>query len=166
MIPTIDVYELARTGGTVDGVVPVSTLPRLLHSLAGTEGQLRYVLIGVQDTRGRPAATLELKGTVTLTCDHCGQAFSFALANSSRFYFVADERELAAIAVDEVEEEPLVGSRRFDLGELIEDEAILALPIAPRHASCQAAIDRAQPATDRPRESPFAVLAELRKSRL
>ena len=77
------------------------------------------------------------------------------------------EQELARIPDDESEDEPLLGSERFDLHELLEDEAILALPISPRHADCAApapaAPDAGAEATGRPH--PFASLASLKSRR-
>jgi uncharacterized protein len=69
--------------------------------------------------------------------------------------------------VDESEDEPLLGSERFDLYELLEDEAILALPISPRHADCAAPAlatpDMGLDADDKPH--PFAALAQLKSRR-
>lgn len=164
MMKQVDVYELARTTRTEEGSVPVRALTRLAAALVDDAGVLVYGLRGFTDERGRPAACLVLDGAVTLTCDHCGKPASFPLGVRSRFYFVADERELDQIAVDEADEEPLVGSRRFDLAALIEDEAILALPISPRHRACQAAVDHT-PRPEVARQSAFAALAVLRKPR-
>jgi len=66
----------------------------------------------------------------------------------------------------------LVGSGRFDVLDLVEDEAIMALPIAPRHSACdlpdahlpagQNAPRSRNGASSPERENPFAVLASLK----
>lgn len=74
------------------------------------------------------------------------------------------EADLADIPVDDAPEEPLVGSAHFDLAALIEDEAILQLPISPRHPDCAAPFP-VEPDADAEEERPhpFAELARLRK---
>ncbi len=84
------------------------------------------------------------------------------LAERREFYFVATEADLAAIAIDDAPEEALLGSTHFDLAGLIEDEAILQLPISPRHARCapRAPAGRGDPAAATGRPQPFAGLRE------
>ena len=158
----VDVFELARTGGDVAGRAALERLARLQPSLADVAGELAYALRGFVDERGRPAAELDFRGTVHLTCDRCGRPLPFALGGSARYYFVRTEDELARIPVDDTPDEPLLGAARFDLLELVEEEAILGLPISPRHADCEAG---AMPAPalpdDAARPHPFAALARL-----
>jgi uncharacterized protein len=163
----VDVFELARTGGGVEGVLPVVQMTRLTPSLVRSEGEFAFEMRGYLDPRGRPAAVLSFRGAALMTCDRCGTAVTCQLAGSARFYFVRTEKELARIPVDESEDEPLLGSERFDLYDLLEDEAILALPISPRHADCSppalAAPESGMDTADRPH--PFASLAQLKSRR-
>lgn len=163
----VDVFELARTQATVRGRLALAGLTRLLASLGGSVGELEYTLQGQVDDRGRPAARLRLRGTVQLVCDRCGGALPFDIDGDSQYYFVRSEQELGRIPVDDSLDEPLLGSTRFDLHELIEDEAILALPISPRHASCQPQAELpAVAAEGNPeRPHPFAALAQLKSRR-
>lgn len=109
------------------GSVAFVDLPRLQSSLAESQGALDFQLRGFVDARGRPAAELEFSGSSHLSCDRCGKPVVHDLAGKAIYYFVRSERELACIPVDESVEEPLLGSSRFDLTELLEDEAILRL---------------------------------------
>jgi uncharacterized protein len=162
----VDVFELARTGGDVEGSAPFERLARLRPSLADVVGELAYALRGFVDDRGRPAAELDFRGTVQLTCDRCGRPLPFTLAGSARYYFVRTEDELARIPVDDTADEPLLGAARFDLLDLVEDEAILGLPISPRHADCEAgAVSAPALADDAARPHPFAALARLKSRR-
>jgi uncharacterized protein len=159
----VDVFELARTGATAAGGVPVKALARLAGALATDSGELRYELRGFRDERHRPAAALTIRGAVSLECDRCGEPASIELDASAQFFFVASEAELNRVPIDESEVEALVGSTQFDLLQLVEDEAILALPLSPRHPACQPARDEGlSEAPARP--SPFAVL-DLLKAR-
>lgn len=163
----LDVFELARMQATVSGRLPVAAMTRLADSLAGSSGELEYTLQGDVDDRGRPAARLSVRGTVQLVCDRCGSAVPFELDCESHYYFVRTEQELSRIPVDDSPDEPLLGSTRFDLYELIEDEAILALPVSPRHDACQPAAELpAATAEGNPeRPHPFAALAQLKSRR-
>jgi len=169
----IDVFERARTGGEAGGTLPIADLRRLLPSLASKEGEVQFRYRGYVDDQGRPAGTLSLAATVQLICDRCAQPVAVPLVSQARYYFVASEAELGRIPVDESDEEPLLGSARFSLLTLIEDDAILALPMSPRHVSCESrpALEPGAAgrkgaegdAEERPR--PFAALAKLKPRR-
>jgi uncharacterized protein len=79
---------------------------------------------------------------------------------------VADEA--TAAAEDDTSEEDLLAlSRSFDLLELVEDEMLMEMPVAPRHEVCpepvkMSAVDADFDAGDAERENPFAVLGRLK----
>ena len=83
------------------------------------------------------------------------------------FRFVPDE-EMAAAQDEQSEEDVLALSRSFDLVELVEDELLMEMPLAPRHEVCpdagQALGGRSRISTTRraPRENPFALLGKLK----
>lgn len=174
----IDVFELARTGQQVEGHRPLANLPRLAPMLAGASADLRFRYRGHLDARRRSAGTLQIEADVPLRCDRCGATLTLPVAVHSSFYFVHSEAELARIPVDDSEDEPLLGNRRFDLDELIEDELILACPISPRHAGCQSDLQTDAETAAAPVEAdadqgtraaearkPFAVLAGFKPRR-
>jgi uncharacterized protein len=160
---TVDVLELAREGGSVEGEVEAAELKRLAPMLASPTGRIRFHLQGRIDEHGRSAANLRIQGLLKLTCDRCGATLEWALDESDGFFFVDDEAQLGALPIAPEGDEPLLASRRFDLQDLVEDQTILALPISPRHPGCE------QPdATDQPGQGtsrPFSVLASLKRGR-
>jgi len=164
---TCDVYELAHQGQLIEGELQVSELPRLAASVATPTGTLKYSITGRLDDRGRPGASLHLNGDLTLECQRCGVPLRFQLQREGAFRFVASEEELNALPLDDDEEaEAVVGGRNTDLVAWIEDEAILSLPLVPRHEDCQPT--RVEPSAEREppdRPNPFAVLAELKGGR-
>lgn len=162
-----DVWELARRGGQVQGELALASSERLAEALFDTAGTLRYRFSGMTDARGRAAATLEIDGQLSARCDRCGAAVDVPIRERATFYFVADERELARLPIDEAPEEALLGSPRFDLTALVEDQAILALPISPRHETCAmpALADEPSAVEKGPAHRPFESLAVLRKRR-
>lgn len=165
-IGTCDVWELARRSGSVHGQLSLKDTPRLVEQLADAAGALHWRLDGLIDELGRPAARLEVQGRVLARCDRCGRTVAVPIHERARFYFVDDEDELGKLPIDESAEEPLLGSRQFDLASLVEEQAILALPISPRHEDCAAPAPAEAPR--RPHgetHRPFAALAALKKPR-
>jgi uncharacterized protein len=156
---TIDVMGLARDGASVEGEIEAAALARLSTMLAAPMGRIRYRLQGRIDERGRSAAVLHLDGLLGLRCDLCGARLEWTLSESDGFFFVDTEDELGALPITADGDEPLLASRRFDVEDLVEEQAILALPISPRHPACEARPREAQDAVSRP----FAALASLKR---
>jgi uncharacterized protein len=85
------------------------------------------------------------------------------------FRFVSDEATAAA-EDDQSEEDLLALSRSFDLPELVEDELLMELPVAPRHDVCpepvkMSAADPDFESASTVREHPFAVLGKLKTTK-
>lgn len=174
----IDVFAMARNHKAWEGQVPLARLARLCTSLTDGPGDragvLQYRCRAGLDGHGRPSLNLVLAAVLPLRCDRCAQKLDLPLAADRDFFFVATEAELAAIPVDDAPEEALLGSGQFDLAGLIEDEAILQLPLSPRHPDCRPAAgpmarqsgpaqaDDTAGGAGRPK--PFAGLAALRAS--
>jgi uncharacterized protein len=84
------------------------------------------------------------------------------IEQESAFYFVHEESELAELPVSADEEsEPLLGSDRFDVAALVEDETILCIPVSPRHDACAVSTDGVTSPTTREVRNPFAALSSL-----
>jgi uncharacterized protein len=155
----IDVFTVARNRADWSGRLPLAAMPRLCASLmdgpGDRDGMLAYRCRGLIDAQGRPGLELRLDAILPLRCDRCAQKLALVLEAERRFYFVTTQAELAAIPIDDAPEEALLGSAQFDLAALIEDEAILQLPISPRHADCvgaaRAAPHKLPPRPIRPR---------------
>ena len=79
--------------------------------------------------------------------------------NQEKYILVAED--------DEAEEDLLALSREFDLLELLEDELLMDMPVAPRHESCPVPVklssaDPAYHLAEAERQHPFAVLGRLK----
>jgi uncharacterized protein len=159
---TVDVFELARLRGVIDGRLAFDATRRLRASLRDGAGAIEYRLQGFIDERGRPAARLHLRGDLPLICDHCGRAMNLRLDHEATFYFLRDESELAALPVVADEEgEPLLGNTAFDVSTLVEDEAILCIPVSPRHIECGESPEAPEAPASRTRTNPFMKLPDL-----
>ena len=165
----VDVYELARERRTIEGDLALADLPRLAASLLRTEGSLRYRIRGEIDGRGRPGAEMHLSATLQLECQRCTQELDFPLRRNAYFRFVSSEEELNALPIDDDDVDELLGSQHMDIAAWIEDEAILSLPLVPRHDDCRPAVPlvAASDGVDggEKRPSPFAALASLKAGR-
>ncbi len=159
--PTFDSFELARSRRSIDGEVSIARLPRLADFLTTLEGVLRYRLEGVIDDQGRAGADLQLTGRLPLICHRCNAPLDFELDRTTRFIFVAGESELNALPIEDDEIDAVIGSRAMDIHQWIEDEAILSLPLVPRHDGCSAPV--VPIGDERPgAKNPFTELAALR----
>jgi len=159
----VDVVELARDGGSIEGELEAAHLTRLSGMLVPPMGRISYRFQGRVGERRRLGASLRIAGHLGLTCDLCGARLDWPLDESSGFFFVDDEAQLGALPITAEGDEPLLASHRFDLQDLVEEQAILALPISPRHPACEQRARSAQPEQGTTR--PFAVLASLKRGR-
>ena len=156
----IDLFEFARQNETASGETPLTALPRI--ETPDPRGALAWSAEG--STRGRhggPRLDLAIDGDVVLVCQRCLQPMTQPLDLKARF-LIADDEEAADRLDQDDEFDVVVGSPTFDLDSLIEDEVILALPVAPRHVVCPDGTKEASAMTRRP--SPFAGLAVLRRA--
>jgi uncharacterized protein len=161
--PIVDAFGLARTAAVCEGEVEIARLPRLAESLLSAEGRLRYRIEGRLGDDGHPGAVVHLAATLMLTCQRCNQPLAFDLDRTTDFRFVQDEAEFNALPIDDDETEAVIGSRAMPVLPWIEDEAILSLPLVPRHTDCGLPLTHPAPTMGR-RASPFAQLGDLLES--
>ncbi|ODU62415.1 MAG: hypothetical protein ABT05_07595 [Lautropia sp. SCN 66-9] len=165
---TIDTFELARTGAARDGELPVLDMPRLASLLHDADGALAWSLHARREPRPEGGADdfmrLAIDGTVSAGCVRCLGPVPVALSIERSYRLVRSEEEAERLDLEDTEFDVIAGSRRFDLAELIEDEAIMALPPVVRHEDCAIPADPAadEVAADE-RPNPFAVLQRLRR---
>ena len=106
---------------------------------------------------------MTLSGHLTLRCERCNEPMRFELARKVPFRFVGDERELNALPIEDDEMEVVVGSSGMALLPWIEDEAILSLPLVPRHEDCGLPLPGIADRVESGRPNPFAALAGLKR---
>jgi uncharacterized protein len=155
--PVIDGLEFARTGGKLQGDWPIADFPRLRDALQADTGTIRYDLQGVPEEQGRPALKLRLEGTLRLVCQRCLGALEFPLRIETSLSLAATQSEIDAEPLAAEGPERIVAGREMPVHDLIEDELLLAIPIAPRHEHCAERPGAAAEA----RHTPFAGLRGL-----
>lgn len=158
-----DAAAFAHARGHWEGRFALAHLPRLAAACAGltpdaalhwqADGETRAAADGVP----RPALRLRLACRLPLVCQRCLQPVEEAVDVDRHFIFAPDE-ETAAQLDEECDDDVLAPLHGADLLTLIEDELLLALPLAPRHADCRPPVD----AAGEPPPHPFAALAALK----
>ena len=158
----IDSLEFARSGGQLRGEARVAQLERLADSLFDSGGGLKYQLAGGCDARGRPRLQLTVEGAINLRCQRCLGNLTYPVTVESSLLVLAGKAGGDTAEIDDLDGIP--ADPQTDIWALVEDEVLLAIPIAPRHAEgqCKAAVDTAAQRT----ASPFAVLAGLKHERI
>jgi uncharacterized protein len=161
----LDTLAFAHEGRSVTGVVPVSALPRLQALLSELDGELECELRGRREGR-QNWLQLSVRGQLALNCQRCLTAMPFELHVETELQVIApgeawpdetqDDGTLSlgadAIAADEA----------LVVTDLIEEEVLLALPIAPKH---EEGCEPPARSDDKLAASPFAVLATLKSQR-
>ena len=136
--PVIDGFEFASAGASQRGTWPLKEMPRLRDMLANDAGEVAYEITGVRDERGRPGLRLQVRGTLSLRCQRCLEPMEFEVDTDETLVLAATLAEIHAEPADAHGPDRVVAGKEMALGELIEDELILALPFAPRHEDCTA----------------------------
>jgi uncharacterized protein len=156
--PVIDGLDFARAGGRLQGAWPVTEFQRLRDALLSDAGSLRYELRGVPDEQGHPALRLKVEGTLQLACQRCLAPLAWPLRIESTLRLAVTQAEVDAEPLEAEGPESIVAGKEMQVRMLVEDEVLLALPLAPRHESCTGAARGAQADV---RQGPFAGLRGL-----
>ncbi len=160
----IDAFALAAERATMHGQIPLARLPRLASMLLEASGVLTYAIQGRIDDEGRPGATMHLQADLVLCCQRCSSPVPFRLDRRAVFRFAANEDEIASRPIEDDEFEDVVASHQMPVAPWVEDEAILSLPVVPRHESCRLPASP-EPTFESVDPHPFAVLAGFKPGR-
>ena len=149
----IDGLQFARGAMQQRGFLGMEQLPRLAQMQCSTSG-LEYLLQGGPSGFGKPCLRISVTGKVQLVCQRCLGPLPVPIAVDVELQLADSLREIAE-ADDDIDR--VLASKAMDIGQLIEDEVILALPTVPRHDICVTASVATQAS-----ESPFGRLALLK----
>ena len=160
----IDAFEFCRLKERREGEIPVADLPRLAKESVDKAGVVRWSLQGGSDRSGYPQLDLAVSGAVSLICQRCLTPFSFEFDSSATLVLAKDEASADEIDTQLADEsvEVVVGSHSFDVMQVVEDEALLAIPLSPKHDVCPGVVVQ-EAAPEGEKESPFAVLKKLKQ---
>ena len=161
----IDALEFARAQQELRGSLPVASLKRLEDVLFDGEGTVEYLIRGSRDDRNRPQLELEISGGLHLQCQRCLGLLEFRMAERNRLLVVQQGDDPEEDIDDPDAPDTLEATPELDVAGLIEEEVLLSLPLAPRHAegTCQSRIGSRLEGAEPPK--PFAELAALMRPR-
>lgn len=154
---TIDGLQFARDRDAVSGQLEIGAFPRLAES-GCQSATIRYTVRGGDNPEGHPCLAVEAAGMLRLTCQRCLETLDLPVELSVELELATSER---AIATAEDDVDRVLATRAMDVAALVEDEVLLALPIAPMHEQCEPAASRA--GAESTETSRFAALADWRK---
>ncbi len=156
---SVDPFRFAAEGRSIGAEIVVGRLERLVDVVVDDSAALVFRLEGSLDASRNARLDLFVQGELTLRCQRCLAGLQWpvdirvALQPVRPGQPIPDE-ELENDAIDALEVDG-----ELDVVALVEDEVLLALPIAPRHEDCEPP----RPEGGTGRESPFAALASLRR---
>ena len=162
--PFIDSLDFARNGREISGEVPVAKMTRLLDVLDNPHGILSYTVQGGVDKLGSHFLDVSVAGRCELLCQRCLEGMDYPVKLDTRL-LLRDQPSLDALGEMEVEEafDSILADTHLDVLNLLEEEILLSLPIAPKHepGACQAAGGANRQKED---THPFAVLGKLKRN--
>ena len=165
--PFIDSLDFARNGKQLSGEIPVSELPRLLDTLETPQGVLHYTVQGGVDKQGIHFLDVGVVGLCRLRCQRCLDGLDYPVRLDTRL-LLRDQASLDALDDDaaggkEEEFDSILADTHLNVLDMLEEEILLSLPIAPKHelGACQATDGKN---TRMDEQNPFAVLAKLKRN--
>ncbi len=161
----IDPFRFATEARTLSGKVEVAELSRLKGSLADLDGVLSWRFEGwlansVLSGKDEPRLMLAIDGRLNLRCQRCLSGFDWPLAVATVLQPVRAGQQIPDEELEDDEIDAIEVEEGLDVMALLEEEILLALPLAPRHEKC----DSPRASNGAGEESPFAALASLRGS--
>lgn len=162
----IDPIRMAETRRLLEGRIALAEMARLSGSLLDSEGEVTVSLEFGVDSEGMRFMRGRIQAEVSLECQRCLETMRYPVDSEFSLALVRSTAE--AEALPSHYEPLLVEGEPLFLRDIIEDELLLALPIVPMHApeecSVGSSADEARKDTGATKkESPFAVLADLKK---
>lgn len=154
----INGFAFAKESGSLEGMLPISGMARLHDLLTEVSGEVAFLLEGSLDRQGRAQVRIQVTGSLPLACQRCLKAVVVDLEVDNLLILVPEGTELTQDELEDDSRDFLPVAETVDVAALIEDEILLALPVAPRHEKC--GFPSVAAAGDR--INPFAALSRLK----
>ena len=154
----INNLEVAKKQESIDGEIPGVSCERLLEIIGQDDQypQIHYKLSGTTTKFHLPSLHLNIDAGLPVVCQRCLGAMQLKL--SLAYDYVISESEPAPFEGDD-EVDWLEVSREMNLNALIEDELLMAIPLAPTHADGCKLLKQGSGE----KHNPFAALKDLIK---
>ena len=154
-----DPFEFARRAQRLSGEIDARSLSRLAAELCDTGAvqQVRYELSG-SESGDKFFVGISASAQLIMQCQRCLGEVSCTVNADSRLLLVPRGEAMPDEGLEEDDFDPVEAGHDFDVLGAIEEELLLALPLAPTHDDCS--VPAAQENGDD--RSPFALLKALK----
>ena len=159
---TADFLKQAERNVSLEGNYPLASLERLCAALCDTAGEL-HVRLNFGSTAGFHCLQGTVEADLKLVCQRCMNPIQHKVSGRFKFGLVLDEEESQELPPDL--EPYLCEGDEQSIIELLEDELLLSLPIAPMHQEeCSEFLKKhnEQKQAEKEASSPFAVLKGMK----
>ena len=162
----IDAPKWADREAVIDQVYPLAGFARLCEGAVSNEGEVKVQVRLYRDVQGFIVLEGRLATRITLTCQRCLEPVVMDIDTGLHLWLLSDEEQADRLP-DDADYLVLDEDGQLALGDALEDELILALPLAPLHDDCKvypvAEAEPAAPEAASARENPFQALAALKE---
>lgn len=161
----VEPRKLAQQGGEISGQTTVGALPRLAEFRHSQQSPVSASLRFSRDGDGYQVIEGEIETRLHLVCQRCLELVEQPVVARVALAMVWNEEAIAALP--SYYEPWLLNDEKLMLTDLLEEELLLALPLAPVHEQCPVKLPNSagEPATENEKsnaDNPFAVLASLK----
>lgn len=160
----LDLFAAAEAGRVIRGRIPLARLTRVVPLTVSTAGELEVSLAFGRDQEGTRYLEGSIRGVLELQCQRCLESMDYPLKLNFRLGLVQSPNDVQYLT--DRYEPLIVGAEPALLAEVISDEVLLALPIAPLHedmGDCREVTADYHASADAQRDNPFAVLEQLKQ---
>jgi len=159
----IDAFKFSRLSERLEGETPIAKMERVAEVSQDKLGAIAWVLQGGTDKLGYSQLTLHVSGSISLLCQRCLTPMNVQIDSETVLVLAKDDARADEIEaqLDDDSIDVIAVPGELNLNDLIEDEALLSLPFAPKHEVCPEHAAPADPVKNS-KASPFAVLKNLK----
>ncbi len=161
--PILDTRRFTACAERVEGSLRPDLISALEGSLHGHEGEIHWTVQGGADGQGRREIRIAVSGFLWLTCQRCLQGVRFDLDSHSILRLVEREDELPDLEDEDEAIETMVLPDKLVVVDLVSEEVVLALPLAPAHPEGSCELAKRDGVAREGRPHPFAGLGVLKQ---
>jgi uncharacterized protein len=156
----IEPAKLADEAEAITGKLDIDGMQRLQAIVSEPRAEVEFRLIFARDERGFIIISGEYATVLTLRCQRCLEPLRVSLEKTIRIGWVTGVDDIKLLPADL--EPVLAQGPRVALKDLLEEEILLGLPMAPLHAEQECPATNLMQALKERKESPFAALKDLK----
>jgi len=158
---TIKLFKFARKEASLHGDFKIAAMPRISEIARNTEDRVKVDLSFYLENDKTPCIKGIINTNIILDCQRCLEAFPVALKVNFNLAFVRYEDQ--AEGLDSSFEVYIIGEEEdLDSIDLITDEILLSIPMAPSHDfDCSLKLNKEE-ISEEIRKNPFDVLKNIK----